>query len=461
MGASVASTSYASQLIRVGILGCGVVGQGLLKLLRDRERVIRDSLGASIRVTRIAVREPGKPRGVDLGGVEVTKDALQVARAEDVDLLVEVMGGDAALAPVSAALRRGIPVVTANKGLLSLHGVELARAAAETGTTLRYEASAGGGIPVLQSLEHGLGTERFTLLVAILNGTTNYILSTMERDGRDFAEALEAARALGFAEADPSLDLSGADTAQRSWPGETHRIAVPHDSIPLGIIGMELEDLRQADPSLHRQAPGNPGSGSRRAGSQGSSGFHPQRYLLAAVRDGFSRIYLRGEATGSMLFYGKGAGALPTAQAVLGDVLASARELLDGRKSRGVLPEPEPALRLPLDEVRTKYYLRLIVEDRPGVLAQVAGCLGGARVSVAQMIQAEGIRGEASLTMLTHEARDRDVRDAVKAIAALPADSEAAARGRPDLRRMSAAAPWRGVVQGIPGDSSRDSRRGE
>jgi len=247
----------------------------------------------------------------------------------------------------------------------------------------------------------------------------------MERDGRDFGEALEAARRLGFAEADPSLDLSGADTAQKLTilARRAFRTAVPHDSIPTeGIIGMELEDLRQADRFGYTVK--LLGIGLRKPEGldlRVHPAFIPKRYLLAAVRDEFNGIYLRGEATGSMLFYGKGAGALPTAQAVLGDVLASARELLDGRKSRGVLPEPEPALRLPLDDVRTKYYLRLIVEDRPGVLAQVAGCLGGARVSVAQMIQAEGIRGEASLTMLTHEARDRDVRDAVKAIASLPA----------------------------------------
>jgi homoserine dehydrogenase len=148
--------------------------------------------------------------------------------------------------------------------------------------------------------------------------------------------------------------------------------------------------------------------------------FIPKRYLLAAVRDEFNGIYLRGEAVGSMLLYGKGAGALPTAQAVLGDVLVSAREAVQGRGVPRAVLAPDPERRLPLDDVRTKYYLRLIVQDRPGVLALVAGCLGGARVSVAQMHQAEGIRGEATITMLTHEAKDRDMREALKGIAALP-----------------------------------------
>jgi len=414
-----------SSVVRIGLLGCGVVGQGFLKLLRERERLIRDSVGATLRVTRVAVRDPAKRRDCDLSGIQVATDALAVANAEDVDLLIELIGGEAMLEPVRAALQRGIPVVTANKHLLAVHGEELERLAADSKSTIRSEASAGGGIPVLQALEHGLRTERFQFLVAILNGTTNYILSTMERDGRDFAEALQAAQSLGFAEADPTLDLSGADTAQKLaiLVRRAFRMDVAHGSIPTeGIIGMELEDLRQADRfgytvKLLGIALRNSGGLDLRV----HPAFIPKRYLLAAVRDEFNGIYLRGEATGSMLFYGKGAGALPTAQAVLGDVIVAAREFVAGVKFLGGAGKTEPEKRLPLDAVRTKYYLRLIVEDRPGVLAQVATCLGGANVSVAQMFQAEGIRGEASITILTHEAGDRDVREAVKGIAKLPA----------------------------------------
>jgi homoserine dehydrogenase len=245
----------------------------------------------------------------------------------------------------------------------------------------------------------------------------------MERDGRDFAEALEAARTLGFAEADPTLDLSGADTAQKLsiLVRRAFRMDVALGSIPTeGIIGMELEDLRQADRfgytvKLLGIALRHPEGLDVRV----HPAFIPKRYLLAAVRDEFNGIYLRGEATGSMLFYGKGAGALPTAQAVLGDVLVTARECVSGVKVLGSPPRHDPERRLPLDMVRTKYYLRLMVEDRPGVLAQVAACLGSAGVSVAQMFQAEGVRGEASITILTHQARDRDVREAVKAITGL------------------------------------------
>lgn len=411
--------------IRIGMLGCGVVGQGFLKLLHQRERLVRDSVGAPIKVARLAVRDPGKPRESDLSGVQIGNDPLAVADAPDVDLLVELAGGDAMLAPVRSALRRGIPVVTANKHLMALHGEELEGLAAESKTTIRYEASAGGGIPVLQALEHGLRTENFQLLVAILNGTTNFILSTMDRDGRDFAEALEAAQALGFAEADPTLDLSGQDTAQKLsiLVRRAFRMDVALGTIPTeGIIGMELEDLRQADRfgytvRLLGIAIRHPDGLDVRV----HPAFIPKRYLLAAVRDEFNGIYLRGEATGSMLFYGKGAGALPTAQAVLGDVMVTARECVSGVKLLGQAPKREPEQRLPLDAVRTKYYLRLVVDDRPGVLAQVAAALGGANVSVAQMFQAEGVRGEASITILTHQAQDHDVRAAVKGIAALPA----------------------------------------
>ncbi|MBI4364530.1 MAG: homoserine dehydrogenase [Candidatus Latescibacteria bacterium] len=411
--------------VRVGLLGCGVVATGFLRLLRERERLIRESVGAPLIVTRVAVRDPAKRRGADLSGVALEADPVAVAAATDVDLLIELAGGEAVFDALRTALERGVPVVTANKHLLSLRGEELERLAAASGTTIRYEASAGGGIPVLQALEHGLRTERFQLLVAILNGTTNYILSTMERDGRDFAEALDAARKLGFAESDPTLDLTGADTAEKLsiLVRRAFRVSVPHASIPTeGIIGMEQEDLRQADRFGYTvKLLGIALRHSDGLDLRVHPAFIPKRYLLASVRDEFNGVYLRGEATGSMLFYGKGAGALPTAQAVLGDAVAAAREIVGGVRYPRAAPEAEPGKRLPLDEVRTKYYLRLIVEDRPGVLAQVAGCLGGSRVSVAQMFQAEGIRGEASITMLTHDARDRDVRDAVKGIAGLPA----------------------------------------
>ena len=411
--------------VRIGLLGCGVVGQGLLKLLRERERLIRDSVGAPIQVSRVAVRDPGKRRECELTGIQVGTDPMAVATAPDVDLLVELAGGEPMLEPVRSALRRGIPVVTANKHILALHGEELERLAGESKTTIRCEASAGGGIPVLQALDHGLRTENFQLLVAILNGTTNFILSTMERDGRDFAEALTAAQTLGFAEADPTLDLSGQDTAQKLsiLVRRAFRMDVAFASIPTeGIIGMELEDLRQADRfgytvKLLGIALRHPEGLDVRV----HPAFIPKRYLLAAVRDEFNGIYLRGEATGSMLFYGKGAGALPTAQAVLGDVVVTARECVSGVKLLAAPTEHNPASRLPLDQVRTKYYLRLLVEDLPGVLAQVAACLGATNVSVAQMFQAEGVRGEASITILTHHAKDKDVREAVKGIAKLPA----------------------------------------
>jgi len=418
--------------LRIGMLGCGVVGTGLLHLLRERASEIERSTGMALQVTRVAVADPKRRREAALEGASVGGDAMAVAEAEDIDLLIEVMGGaDRALPPVTRALERGLPVVTANKLLIANHGAELEAVAARTGASLRYEASVAGVIPVLQSLDHGLRTERFQLLVGILNGTTNYILSTMEREGRDFAEALEAARKLGFAESDPSLDLSGADTAQkltilvrRAFPASIDPGSIPTE----GIVGMELEDLRQADrfgyvAKLLGIAMRTPGGLDVRV----HPAFIPKRYLLASVRDEFNGIYLRGEASGSMMLYGKGAGAFPTAQAVLGDVLMLARErgrpagngapLRTGRRS-----EREEALpRLSPDDVRTKYYLRLIVEDRPGVLAQVANRLGGGGVSVAQMCQEPGVRGEASITMLTHEARDKDVRDAVQAIATLPA----------------------------------------
>jgi homoserine dehydrogenase len=426
------------------MLGCGVVGSGLLRLLRQRSRDVERAVGAPVTITRVAVADPKKPREADLGSANLGDDAMAVAGAEDVDLLVELMGGaERSYPPVERALSRGLPVVTANKHLISVHGAALEALAAKSGASLRYEASVGGVIPVLQALDHGLRTERFLLVVGILNGTTNFILTTMEREGRDFAEALEAARKLGFAEADPSLDLSGADTAQKLTilVRRAFQAPVEHGSIPTeGIVGMELEDLRQADRfgyvvKLLGIAMLSEGGLDLRV----HPAFIPKRYLLASVRDEFNGVYLRGEASGSMLLYGKGAGALATAQAVLGDVIVSARESIWRNAAAAAMPAapktapPGPAAardrpgagggspgRLSLDDVRSKYYLRLVVEDRPGVLAQVATRLGGSGVSVAQMFQEPGVRGQASITMLTHEARDKDARDAIRGIAELP-----------------------------------------
>ncbi len=416
--------------VRVGLLGCGVVGSGLLQLLEAREREVAEAAAGPLRVTRVAVRDATKRRdpAIPNRSMAIGADAMAVVNAEDVDVVVEVMGGlEAAYPAVRRALERGLPVITANKHLISVHGPELEALAARVGVPLRHEASVAGVVPILQSLDQGLRTERFTLLVGILNGTTNFILSTMEREGRDFSEALDAARALGFAEADPSLDLSGADTAQKLTllARRAFRTDVPHGSIPTeGIVGMELEDLRQADRfgyvvKLLGIAQRTPEGLDLRV----HPAFIPKRYLLAAVRDEFNAVYLRGDASGSMMLYGKGAGALPTAQAVLGDLIAVARE----RRLRGgappspsPLPATEPEAKLSLDEVRTKAYLRLLVDDQPGVLAQIAQRLGASRVSVAQMFQEPGVRGEASITILTHEARDRDRRDAVAAIAPLP-----------------------------------------
>jgi homoserine dehydrogenase len=425
--------------VRLGLIGCGVVGSGLLRLLHERSRDVERAVGAPLKLTRVAVADPRKRREADLSGASVGADPMAVAGADDVDLLVELMGGaERSLPPVEHALARGLPVVTANKHLISVHGARLESVAARSGATLRYEASVGGVIPILQSLDHGLRTERFLLVVGILNGTTNFILTTMEREARDFAEALDAARKLGFAEADPSLDLSGADTAQKLTilVRRAFQLPVEHGSIPTeGIVGMELEDLRQADRfgyvvKLLGIAMRVPGGLDLRV----HPAFIPKRYLLASVRDEFNGVYLRGEAAGSMLLYGKGAGALATAQAVLGDVMVSAREWIWRRAAAGALASAAPGEaapgsgdaaipaggRLALDDVRTKYYLRLVVEDRPGVLSQVAARLGSAGVSVAQMFQEPEVRGQASITMLTHEARDKDARDAIRSIAELP-----------------------------------------
>jgi len=393
----------------------------------------------------MAVRDTTKSRECELQGIAMGTDPESVAVAEDVDLVVELVGGASMLQPVTAALRRGVPVVTANKTLLAMHGAELARAAAEAKTTIRGEASAGGGIPVLQALDHGLRTENFQLLVAILNGTTNFILSTMERDGRDFAEALTAARP-GFRRGRPHAGpLRPGHRAEARHPGSAR---LPHGRAAgihshRGDHRMELEDLRQADRFGYtvkllgialRHPEASTSAFTRR--SSPSATFSPPCGTSST-----GSTSAGGHRLDALLW--KRSGRVSHRAGVLGRAGHGA-ELTSGAKLLGSPLPGDPERRLSLDRVRTKYYVRLTVEDRPGVLAQVTAALGSSNVSVAQIFQAEGVRGKPRSRSSPSDARpgrapggEGDRRAAVHATDA---------PRREDLRRMSATA-WRGVVR--------------
>ena len=404
------------RVVRVALLGAGTVGAGVLRILRDNAASVTDRAGTRIEVTRVAVRDPSRPRDALPPTAEVVTDPVAAATAADVDVVVEVMGGlEPAGAAIAAALRAGRPVVTANKALIADRGPELAALARAHGTTLHYEAAVAGAIPIIRPLRESLSGDRVRRVVGILNGTTNHILTRMSEDGADFADVLADAQAAGFAEADPSADVDGHDAAAKTailatlaygaavHDGDVHRE---------GIRGITAADLRVAARLGYViKLLGIANEVDGRIGVRVHPAMLPADHPLASVRGVYNAVYVEAEATGPLMFYGRGAGAMPTGAAVVGDLVVTARDLVRGA-SAGEEADPRPAEIRPIDELRTQYCVRLEVDDRPGVLAEVARVFGAHDVSIAQVWQ-DGTGDAAELVLITHRAREADLRATV------------------------------------------------
>ena len=411
------------RVIRIGMLGCGTVGGGVATILAREAEDIAARTGAALQLTRIAVRTLDRDRGPALAGVAVTTDPDEVVEADDVDVVVEVMGGrEPASRLIRRALELGKPVVTANKELIAHEGPELFAAANAAGVDLSYEAAVAGAIPIIKPMKESLAGDRVQRVVGILNGTTNYILTRMTEEGADYDEVLADAQALGYAEADPTADVGGHDAAAKcailaSLAFDTAVYA--DDVFTQGIESVNATDIRVADRLGYViKLLGIASEVDGRVGVRVHPAFLPKEHPLASVRGSFNAIYVEALAAGALMFYGRGAGAEPTGSAVVGDVIDVARNLL--QTARGATESQHRAKDLrSIDELRTQYYVLLDVEDQAGVLAAVATAFGDHDVSIAEVWQ-EGTEGSAQLVLITHRAREAALRATVEALATVP-----------------------------------------
>lgn len=404
--------------IRVGLLGCGTVGSALVALLDERRDVIAARTGVELSVARIAVRSPGRDRGLDVDPSVLTADASAVAAGSDIDVVVEVMGGiDPARALVGRALELGKPVVTANKELLANHGAELFAAADEAGVDLLFEAAVGGAVPLIRPLRESLVGEPIQRVVGIVNGTTNYVLTQMAETGASYHEALSEAQSLGYAEADPAADVEGRDAGAKAAIIATiaHGAWVSAADVACeGITGVTAHDMEMASRFGHVVKPvavvertdDGDGGPEPELAVRVHPAMLPARHPLASVRGSFNAVFVEGAAAGEIMLYGRGAGGRPTASAVLGDLVDAAVNRSTG--SAGRIGKLGRARIKPMAELESAFYISLDVVDRPGVLAAVADVFGRHRVSIRAMEQ-HGLGADARIVFITHRARERDV----------------------------------------------------
>jgi homoserine dehydrogenase len=408
--------------LRVALLGCGVVGSSVVRLVQEQSADLAHRVGTPVEIAGIAVRRLGLRRDVEVDASLFTTDAAALVTRDDVDIVVEVIGGiEPARTLLLSAFAAGKPVVTANKALLASDGATIHDAAAAAGVDLYFEASVAGGIPLLRPLKESLAGERISRVIGIVNGTTNFILSRMDETGAGFADALDEATALGYAEADPSADIEGFDAAAKAAILASiafHSRVTVEDVHREGIVDVTAADIASAK-AMGRVV--KLLAICERAGSGVSVRVHPAmiplHHPLASVRDAYNAVFVEGESVGQLMFYGRGAGGLPTASAVLGDVVAVARNLRSG--SRGVGESSYASLpALSMDDVTTRYHVNLDVADKAGVLAAVATAFADNDVSIGTVRQ-EGHGDDATLVLVTHTASDAALRRTVETLRSL------------------------------------------
>jgi homoserine dehydrogenase len=409
-------------VVRVGLLGAGTVGRAVIRLIDANAAEIEMRAGIRLEIVRIAVREPARARATPLDAAAVTADPFEVVADPDVDVVCELMGGvEPARRLVLEAFEHGKPVVTANKELLATHGRELFEAASAKALDLEFEAAVGGGVPLVRPLRESLAGERVTRFMGILNGTTNLILTRMAEDGLPFADALAEAQRLGYAEADPSADVDGHDAAAKCAILATiafdSRVLAP-DVFREGISAVTTQDIELARRlgyvvKLLAVAELEDGMIAARV----HPAMIPVEHPLASVRGSFNAVFVEGERVGELMFYGRGAGGDPTATAVVGDLVAVARRRLTGGRpvlTTAALDRPIS----PIERMENEYYLLLDVEDRPGVLGEIAAVFGVHAVSIRHVWQ-EGSGDDAQLVFVTHRATEGSVQAAAGELASL------------------------------------------
>jgi len=428
--------------VRVGLIGWGTIGTGVVKLLQRNRAHIRERLGCDLVLGGISDLDLTTDRGIRVDRKLLTRNALELIDDPRIDVIVELIGGyEPARRFVLHAIGRGKPVVTANKALLAVHGEEVFAAAERGGVEVGFEASVGGGIPIIRTLKQALAGDRNQAVYGIVNGTCNYILSTMTRQGGEFGAVLAQAQKDGLAEADPSFDIDGIDSAHKLslLVQLAFGARVPFKSIPVeGIRTVTATDIAFAEEfgyviKLLAIAKAD--------GDDIEARVHPtmvpRSHVLADVNGAFNAIAVMGEALGQSVYIGQGAGMMPTATAVVADLIDVARSIR-GTGGTRVAPLGLPfadvrRLRVrPLDDLVSQYYVRFMALDRPGVLGQIAQALGRNGISIASVIQREREeKGAVPVVIHTHEASERSLRRALAAIAKL-----SAVKGRPSVIRI-------------------------
>jgi len=414
-----------SAKLGVGVIGCGTVGGGVVKLLVSEQEHLRRKTGVAIELRRAADLDPVKRAATGLPPGLLCDDAATVLADPEIGVVVEVIGGvKPAQSFIEAALAAGKHVVTANKELIAKAGPELLSLARKHGATLHFEASSCGGIPVIHALGQSLAANRFDKLLGIVNGTTNFILTKMYREGAEFADVLAEAQRLGYAEADPTADVDGHDAAYKL----SILAAMAFDSYfdyrqihTEGIRGISARDIAIA--KSYGFVIKLLAIGAAHEDGRVELRVHPvlvrEDHPLAAVNDSFNAVFVRGNYVGDVMFYGRGAGQLPTASAIVGDIIDLAMHQDGGGTSPRMNFGSQTRTVVPMGEVRSQYYLRLDVEDRPGVLAAIAKVFGDCGVSISAVTQEEAAGESVELVIFTHEVAEAAFQKAVSEIGGL------------------------------------------
>ena len=418
--------------IKVGLLGLGTVGRGTYEVLQRNQHEIARRAGRGIEVVAITVRDVGKARALIGSKVPISSDFNDVIRNPDIDIVVELMGGyEPAYSLALDAIKHGKHVVTANKALLARHGNELFDAARANGVMLAFEAAVAGGIPIIKALREGLTGNRIEWIAGIINGTSNFILSEMRSRGISFQAALSEAQRLGYAEADPTFDIEGIDAAHKLAILSSIAFGVPINIDAVyteGISKLAKEDIKYAEQLGYRI---KLLAITKRTSAGIELRVHPTlvplQRLIANVEGAMNAVLIKGDAVGTTLYYGQGAGSEPTASAVIADLVDVTR--LHTADPENHVPhlafQPEGVAALPwlsVDDTVTSYYFRMRVADQPGVLADITRNLADGRISIDALFQREPSEGEnqTDIIMLTHDALERDVNAAIARIEALP-----------------------------------------
>jgi homoserine dehydrogenase len=413
--------------INVGLMGFGTVGSGMAKILLENREVIEPRLGASLVLKWIADLDLERDRGVDVDPGILTQDAEVVINDKEVDIVVELIGGyEPARSLLLKAIENGKHVVTANKALLAAHGDEIFSAASQKGVEVGFEASVGGGIPLIRSIKEGLVANRIEGLFGILNGTANYILTKMTDEGSPFSEVLKEAQALGYAEADPTFDVEGIDAAHKLTILLSIAYGVPIDFEAVYTEGiskvtpLDIKFMQEFGYRIKLLAI------SKDDGDAIEARVHPTLMpddsMLANVNEAYNALYIKGDAVGNVMLYGPGAGMMPTGSAVVSDLVDVARNILGDSPGRvpsvgyqlsGIKPRRIKSI----EELQTEYYFRFSAEDRPGVLSKVAGILGKNEISIKSVHQqGRDLVGAVPIVMITHEAKEAAVKTALAEI---------------------------------------------